>query len=56
MREFLAGVRVGDHLVMIISLFLLHLFIVYFNILEIGYQLLDISLTAIKRIPPYHLG
>ena len=41
---------------MIISLFLLNLFLVTFELVQIGYQLLNSYFTPLKHILLYHLG
>ena len=56
MSKLLAGVRVFYHLVMVISLSLLHIFILNFHLIEFSDNLLHVTLTAFKRLISTEIG
>ena len=56
MSKLLAGVRVFYHLVMVISLGLLHIFVLNFHLVEFSDNLLNITLTAFKRLISTEIG
>ena len=56
MSKLLAGVRVFNHLVMVISLSLLHIFVLNFHLVEFSDNLLNVTLTAFKRLISTEIG
>ena len=56
MSKLLAGVRVFYHLVMVISLSLLHIFVLNFHLVEFSDNLLNVTLTAFKRLISTEIG
>ena len=56
MSKLLAGVRVFNHLVMVISLSLLHIFVLNFHLVKFSDNLLNVTLTAFKRLISTEIG
>ena len=56
MSKLLAGVRVFNHLVMVISLGLLHIFVLNFHLIEFSDNPFHVTLTAFKRLISTEIG